>query len=73
MTFVTIPGHILYPANITFSASNLPYGVRFNIDLQGTFPSWFSQLEFELGGSAFEDAQWNHFLGQVVGFCKAGS
>src|SRR6185437_10934951 len=73
MTFATIPGHILYPASITFSASSLPYGVRFNIVLQGSFPSWFSRLEFGLGGGAFEDAQWDHFLTQVVGFCKAGS
>jgi RHS repeat-associated protein len=70
MTFTTNPGHLLYPAYITFAASPASAAsINFNINLGGTVTSpW----EFRFGGSAFEDAQWNHFLGQVGGYCKAG-
>lgn len=68
MTFTTNPGHLLYPASITFSASPASSGsINFNINLGGTVAS---PLQFSLGGSGFEDAQWNHFLGQVGNFCK---
>jgi hypothetical protein len=70
MTFTTNPGHLLYPANITFAASPAsPGSINFNINLGGTVAN---PMEFRFGGSAFEDAQWNHFLGQVSAFCSAG-
>lgn len=70
MTFTTNPGHLLYPAYITFAAGPASSGsVNFYISLGGTVAS---PMEFKFGGSAFEDAQWNHFLGQVSAFCKAG-
>jgi len=70
MTFTTNPGHLLYPAFITFAASNGSRGsINFNINLGGTVAS---PLKFYFGGSSFEDAQWNHFLGQVGAYCKAG-
>jgi RHS repeat-associated protein len=68
MTFTTNPGHLLYPASITFSASPAAQGsINFNINLGGTIANRF---EFYLGGGNFEDAQWNHFLGQVGSYCK---
>ena len=68
MTFTTNPGHLLYPANITFSASAAAQGsINFNIDLGGTIANSF---EFYTGGSSFEDAQWNHFLDRVSSFCE---
>jgi len=70
MTFTTNPGHLLYPASITFAASPAsPGSINFNINLGGTVAS---PAQFYFGGSSFEDAQWNHFLGKVGGFCKVG-
>jgi hypothetical protein len=70
MTFTTNPGHLIYPGYITFAASSASAGaINFNINLGGTVTN---SAEFNFGGSAFEDAQWNHFLGQVSGFCKVG-
>ena len=70
MTFTTNPGHLLYPASITFAASPSAQGfIDFNINLGGTVTN---PLEFAAGGSNFEDAQWNHFVGQVSNFCGAG-
>lgn len=43
--------------------------INFNINLGGTVAN---PMEFRFGSSAFEDAQWNHFLGQVGGFCEVG-
>ena len=70
MTFTTNPGHLIYPGYITFAASLASAGaINFNINLGGTVAN---SAEFNFCGSAFEDAQWNHFLGQVSGFCKVG-
>ena len=74
VTFVTSPGHLLYPAAITFSAENASSSsVSFHIDVAGSFPSAINQAKFYGGGSGFEDAQWNHFLTKIGGLCKAGS
>lgn len=63
MAFITNPGHLLYPASITFAASPAsPGSINFNIDLGGTVAN---PMKFRFGGTAFEDAQWNHFLGKV--------
>ena len=73
LTFTTNPGHLLYPAHITFSASSSSLGsVTFNIDLAGIVPAGLNSLEFRFGGGNFENAQWNHFLGNVENFCKEG-
>jgi RHS repeat-associated protein len=70
MTFTTNPGHLIYPGSITFAASPASSGsINFKISIQGTIAK---PAEFYFGGSNFEDAQWNHFLGQVGSFCKAG-
>jgi hypothetical protein len=70
MTFTTNPGHLIYPGSITFAASPAsPGSINFNINLGGTVAN---PTEFTFGGSSFEDAQWNHFLGKVGGFCKVG-
>jgi hypothetical protein len=68
MTFSTTSGHLLYPASITFSASPASVGsINFGIDVSGTVAH---PVQFAVAGNNFEDAQWNHFLGQVGGFCK---
>ena len=71
--FATVPGHLLYPANISFSASQASSSaINFDINLSGNFPNTVNKFLFNMGGGAFEDAQWNHFLGQVGNFCLGG-
>jgi RHS repeat-associated protein len=68
MTFTTNPGHLLYPAYITFSAGPAsPGSINFYISLEGTVSM---PTLFEFGGGMFEDAQWNNFLAQVRAFCN---
>lgn len=43
--------------------------INFNINLGGTVAN---PAQFYFGGSSFEDARWNDFLGKVGGFCKVG-
>jgi hypothetical protein len=70
MTFTTNPGHLIYPGSITFAASPAGAGaINFSISISGTVAN---SAEFNFGGSGFEDAQWNHFLGQVGSFCGVG-
>ena len=67
MTFTTNPGHLIYPGSITFAASSAGAGaINFSISISGTVAN---SPEFNFGGGAFEDAQWNHFLGQVGNLC----
>jgi hypothetical protein len=71
--FSTVPGHLLYPANINFSASQASSSaINFDINLGGNFPNAVNKFLFNMGGGAFEDAQWNHFIGQVGNFCLGG-
>ena len=74
MTFNTLPGgHLFYPGSITFAASPASQGsINFNIGLTGTFNGATNAAKYYAGGALFENAQWNHFLGQVKGFCKVG-
>jgi hypothetical protein len=73
-TFSTVPGHILYPASITFSDVNLGNGeLSFNINVSGKVPGFWAGVAWVLGGSSFEDAQWNNFLQKVDSYCNFGS
>uniref|UniRef100_A0A372IIL6 Uncharacterized protein n=2 Tax=Paracidobacterium acidisoli TaxID=2303751 RepID=A0A372IIL6_9BACT len=74
MSFSTLPGgHLFYPGAITFSASQAGNGmVSFNINLSGTFNGPINGAKYYLGGSAFENAQWNHFLSKVQAYCSLG-
>ena len=74
MTFNTQPGgHLFYPGSISFAASPAqPGAINFNINLSGTFNGPTNAAKYYAGGALFEDAQWNHFLGQVAAFCKVG-
>jgi RHS repeat-associated protein len=75
MSFSTLPGrHLLYPAGITFSASSAGNGaISFNINLAGNFNGLVNGAKYYLGGAAFENAQWNHFLGKVSAYCSLGA
>lgn len=68
-TFSTVPGHLLYPANITFSAQNAPGGgISFGIALGGALPLQ-NLPPFLLDGSSFENKQWQNFLSRVETLC----
>ena len=63
MAFITSPGHLLYPAAITFYADNASgSSVSFNIDLAGTLPDAPNFAKFYGGGGAFEDRIHNRIL-----------
>jgi RHS repeat-associated protein len=70
-TFDTVPGHVLYPASITFAAQDMgPGQVRFSVQVNGDFASPFSRLAFNLGGgSNLEDNIWNNLLNNVAQSC----
>jgi RHS repeat-associated protein len=71
IAFSTVPGHLLFPAQIAFSASDIGNGtIGFSIDLQGKFPGLTNGLLFRLGGSQLEDDQWNNFLAKVKELCN---
>jgi hypothetical protein len=71
LSFATVPGHLLYPANITFSASDAGTGsIAFNISLQGDIPNLLNYMKFKLGGGDLEDAQWNNFEKLIGVLCN---
>jgi len=68
LTFTTTPGHLMYPASITFASAPASAGsIHFSIDIAGTVAQ---PVKYEFGGAAFSKAQWHHFLGQVSNYCK---
>lgn len=70
LSFSTDPGHLLYPATITFSSYDASASaINFNINLAGTV-SGLHLLEFIAGGGAFENKQWNNFVKQVGNYCS---
>ena len=70
ITFNTVPGHLLYPGTITFSATDIGSGAfTFDIDLAGQLSGLANIGVFYSGGGQFEDAQWNHFLAQIGVLC----
>ncbi len=71
LTFQTVEGHLLYPASITFSAMDAGNGaITFDISINGQLPNLFNAAAFLLGGGAFEDSQWNHFLQKISALCN---
>jgi len=70
-TFTTNPGHLLYPASISFSATDTgPGQIGFSIDIAGDYANAAMQTLFAVGGSDLESKQWNSFLKNVVKDCK---
>ena len=71
MTFTTVPGHLLYPATIAFSACGSGKDVAFSIRLTGNYPRVTNRIAFNRGGGHFANAQWSHFSDQVAKYCPA--
>jgi len=73
-TFATVPGHVLYPATITFAADNTPNGqVNFSIHVNGDFASLKNEALYYLGGNNLENQIWNHFISNVQKLCATGN
>jgi hypothetical protein len=70
-TFTTVPGHVLYPASISFSASNSTNGnINFSINVNGQTGNKTATAEFKYAGSSLEDNIWNNFISNVMKFCN---
>jgi hypothetical protein len=70
-TFTTLPGHVLYPATISFTASSSGAGyLNFVINVNGNFASVPYEIGYYAGGSSLEDHIWKHVLQQVQADCK---
>ncbi len=70
-TFTTLPGHVLYPATISFTASSSGAGtLSFTINVNGSFANKQAEEGFNAAGSALEDKIWNHVLTQVQADCS---
>ena len=70
-SFVTNPGHVLNPASIAFSASNVGNGrVSFAVGVVGDFASSTAAAGYYAGGRNLEANIWNHLLKAVEDFCN---
>ena len=70
-TFTTLPGHVLYPATISFSATSPMMAVlSFAINVNGTFANKEAEAGYKGAGTYFEDKIWNHVLSQVKSSCS---
>jgi hypothetical protein len=70
-TFTTLPGHVLYPATISFSATNGANGqLTFGINVNGNFSNATSGALYNLGGSNLENNIWNNVLSNVQKDCS---
>ncbi len=70
-TFTTLPGHVLYPATISFAASSPGAGLlNFTISVNGTFANKEAAAGYSAAGSAIEDNIWNNVLVQVKNDCS---
>jgi RHS repeat-associated protein len=69
-TFNTDSGHVLYPASITFSATDAGNNqIGFLIQVNGDFSSRGSEIGYYAGGYNLENNIWNHFEQNVGAFC----
>jgi hypothetical protein len=70
-SFDTLPGHVLYPANISFFAVQGAQGsVTFSINVNGNFASpAYEQLFKHGGGSDLEDRIWNNLIDNIERYC----
>ena len=71
LVFQSTPNHVLYPATVTFSASDAGNGtITFSTSVSAQTNGAGGSFEFYLGGGgAGEKATWNNLLNQVSKFC----
>jgi hypothetical protein len=69
-TFETVPGHVLNPATISFTAKDIGSGnVNFSINVNGNFASYTAEARYYAGGNDLEDKIWNHLIDNVQQYC----
>jgi RHS repeat-associated protein len=69
-TLNTNPGHVLYPASISFSAGDAGSGqINFMIQVNGDFSGWEAEVGYYAGGNNLEDNIWNNFEKNVQASC----
>jgi RHS repeat-associated protein len=70
-TFTTLPGHVLFPATISFSATTGANGqLTFAVNVNGNFANSTSQALYNVGGSNLENKIWNNLLANVQTDCS---
>jgi RHS repeat-associated protein len=70
-SFTTNPGHVLYPASISFSAADAgPNQINFSINVAGNFAGIGAQVGYYAGGNNLENNIWNHLLSNVQRACS---
>jgi len=74
-TFDTNPGHVLYPASITFSAADAGSSqVNFSIQVNGDFANFLTGILYnDFGGQQLENNIWNNFLNNVQKSCGSSN
>jgi RHS repeat-associated protein len=70
-SFDTLPGHVLYPASISFFAVQGDQGsVNFSINVNGNFSSTTNKELFNhAGGDDLENKIWNNLIDNVERYC----
>jgi hypothetical protein len=70
-TFSTDPGHVLYPATISFAATNPENGqVTFSININGQFANKTDEALYYFGGSSLENSIWSNLIANVKALCN---
>lgn len=75
LVFQSDPGHVLYPATVSFSASDAGNGsIMFTTSVNATTNGLWGTAQFYLlGGRAGETSTWNNLLSNVASFCAQSS
>jgi hypothetical protein len=71
LIFQSDPGHVLYPAKVSFSTSDAGNGsITFTTNVSGATNGIWGTLKFYPGGGrAGETSSWNNLLNNVGKFC----
>jgi hypothetical protein len=70
LVFSSDPGHVLYPATVTFSAQDAGNGqVTFTTAVDAQTNGELGTIEFLTGGKAGETNTWNHLLEAINKLC----
>jgi len=65
------PSHVLYPATVSFSATDIGNGqVNFTTSVNATTNGFFGTAAFVFGGRAGETNTWKNLLSNVGQFCS---
>ena len=69
-TFGTVPGHVLYPATISFTAKDIGSGnVNFSINVNGQFAGKLYHGLYLAGGGELENKIWNNLIDNIERYC----